>query len=1342
MKAAAALCSSLQQPAHHLQHTTHDASTAALETPQDAEAGTADCKAVPQLSAVAHLQLSLRLVSAVAVAVPLLLRGHARQQQASHGQQQQQQQLLQQARQLLYAGLQQMQQLTTAAAAADGQPLAGSVEAAAGLQHHLLRLAFVVACREQQEPEAKRHLQTLVEHPHTSTADLQAAAAECLQPAVKWRSESLAALAYGFMLRLAGAADPPDAAAVLAAAVGIMGLDARVSHGVKVRVCSKVAAVLQDVQQQQQQGIGSSGKGGNTTSAAESAAAAVAMCGWDHAVSNKLQWLISTFWNSAVIHASNGTSAAVAQQYLDCAVQLAELQGCPKQQQQQRHGRQHWLLQSKQLAALKALLHKRQCRKAVTAAGVDCKPVADQQAIQNSAAGEAAAADAAHASTDDELHCASDSAQAEAAEAATKAAEASDTEQAAAAEAEAETAEEAGTTDQIAATAGVDAVLIQQLQQPTQEHSSQTAASQPVHISQQQQDDPQRAARSTKHHSSQQQHSQVQRAPILEGDATHGPTAASQRTSTHMQQQSLQQQSTQHQHSTQQQHHAPLGKTPANAASPCAAPVASHQQVEQHCSPHGVADVTNSMHAQPCPGDAAAVSGAPAGQQQSSQPHSSQALQQALAGSMKYDAAAAAGAPAGQQQGSQLHSSQVLQQALAGAIPLDAAAAAGAPASQQQASQPHSSQALQQALAGAVAFDAAAASGAAASQRQKSQQHSSQAMQQALSSPIPTDAAAAAGTIQNSQQVYQQQRQSSQLLQQSQQSSQQHDSQNQNSQQQNFQPQQSSQHPSWQQQQQQQSLQQLNSPQPQQLQQAVSCLDPLHVTAACTPPSTCSSLEAGTTGTSDHMHDVVPSTPDSLQIGAAACGSAQAGTQLHEQHVQQEREMDAPAELQQGSLTQDSQQQQKKNIDETCSKEQQVQEGCQLASQQPSTQLRQQKQAELCTKEQQEQLPVQQQQLQLQQEQDEDEPCSKAHQVQAGTQPTEQQPEEHHTQPQQQAELRSKQQQVQVGSQLASCQLPGPQQQQQQQHQQSQGEDGSDVMQVDASSPHSFADEATELAAAGGHHSQATAVESQLGAQRLDHGSPTAVAAAGTVTNVEPISEASAEVAAGQTAAGGPPAGTTSAEEPDAVLEAPAAAAATIAAPCSQQLDATAPAAVPSAADVASVVCNEACAHEANAGMTAAAAAALMAAAAALMAAAAHAAASQAGADLEGHAVADSSGLTTPAAAKAIAAGAAVAGAVGAIPVAAAGATASQGAEPASSSLATQSGGGSPSHGGNLLSGTPSRPSSAGAPAGGSSAGGGGHGIQCPLLQSTQMFFAASQQLGELLLSDSSQDGL
>jgi hypothetical protein len=59
-----------------------------------------------------------------------------------------------------------------------------------------------------------------------------------------------------------------------------------------------------------------------------------------------------------------------------------------------------------------------------------------------------------------------------------------------------------------------------------------------------------------------------------------------------------------------------------------------------------------------------------------------------------------------------------------------------------------------------------------------------------------------------------------------------------------------------------------------------------------------------------------------------------------------------------------------------------------------------------------------------------------------------------------------------------------------------------------------------------------------------------------------------------------------------------------------------------------------------------------------------------------------------------------------------------------------------------LLSSTPSRPRSAGAPAGGSSAGGGGHGIPCQLLQGTQMFFAASQQLGELLLSDGSQDGL
>jgi hypothetical protein len=137
------------------------------------------------------------------------------------------------------------------------------------------------------------------------------------------------------------------------------------------------------------------------------------------------------------------------------------------------------------------------------------------------------------------------------------------------------------------------------------------------------------------------------------------------------------------------------------------------------------------------------------------------------------------------------------------------------------------------------------------------------------------------------------------------------------------------------------------------------------------------------------------------------------------------------------------------------------------------------------------------------------------------------------------------------------------------------------------------------------------------------------------------------------------------------------------------------------------------------------------------MAAAAHAVASQADADLEAHAVAGSSGLTTHAGADLEAA--AVAGDVAAVPLAAVCTIASQGALPASGSQASRSGGGVPSLDGISSSSKPS--SAAAAAASGSSAGGGGRGT-CQLLQGTQMFFAPSQQLGELLLSDGSQDGL
>jgi hypothetical protein len=443
MKAAAAVCCCLLQPAAQQQQQQQGrqggAAVAAAEPADEQDAG-ANVSAL-QLSPAAAMHVSLRLAAAVAVAVPLLLRAHASLPSLS-----QQQLLLRQARQLLGAGQLQMQQLDAAAAAAAGlERVMNSAAAAeaAGLQHQLLKLSFVVACREQQEPEAKRCLQELVEHPSTSTDDFQAAAAECLRAEHSWRSETLAALAYGFMLRLAAAAKPPDAGAALSAGVGIVALDSRVSHGVKVRVCSKVAAVLQDVLSEQQQLIGGCTvanaaaveSGSKATEAVLQSAAAAAMPAWDHAAESKLQWLLSTCWNAAVAQASTGSNATVAQQYLDCAERLAQLQASPQQQQQQQgHVRQHWLLQSRQLAALKALLAKRKstskaagiaAEAAGIAAGSAGRSEVDQQTAPSSAevavsaaeeAGKEHAAAGEAALTDGNTECKEDAEYAEASE--------------------------------------------------------------------------------------------------------------------------------------------------------------------------------------------------------------------------------------------------------------------------------------------------------------------------------------------------------------------------------------------------------------------------------------------------------------------------------------------------------------------------------------------------------------------------------------------------------------------------------------------------------------------------------------------------------------------------------------------------------------------------------------------------------------------------------------------------------------------------------------------------------------------------------------------------------------
>ncbi|KAF8064657.1 Rnf14 [Scenedesmus sp. PABB004] len=273
-----------------------------------------DGEGAPQLAPAAAAGACLRHAAAAAGAGALLLRAHARGDAAA----------LPRAGQLLAGGRAALQRLEALPAAGGGglaatgagrpQGAAAAAAPAVGLQHALLQLSFVAACRGQRDDEAKRWLQELALHPATLPEHLRAAARECVvaPDAGAWRGgDGVATLAAGHALRLGagGAGAPPDAAAVADAALRLLALTR--SHAVATRACAK-----------------------------------------------PLRWLVATCWNAAV--ALRVAEPALARKYLRCADALVAFQaperrgggGAAAAGQQQRH----WLLGSRHHRALHAAL--------------------------------------------------------------------------------------------------------------------------------------------------------------------------------------------------------------------------------------------------------------------------------------------------------------------------------------------------------------------------------------------------------------------------------------------------------------------------------------------------------------------------------------------------------------------------------------------------------------------------------------------------------------------------------------------------------------------------------------------------------------------------------------------------------------------------------------------------------------------------------------------------------------------------------------------------------------------------------------------------------------------------